>query len=102
MPITTALFCLIVGVTDGDTIKAVCEGQQVKIRLAEIDAPKRISLGDSEASRRYQNCVSRNEPKSGHPRQTVTVELLLVLSARVLTPIWHRSVQAWRGPTRNI
>ncbi|MGU5717229.1 thermonuclease family protein [Aeromonas taiwanensis] len=41
MPITTVLFCLVVGVTDGDTIKAVCEGKQVKIRLADIDAPEK-------------------------------------------------------------
>lgn len=41
----TALLCLVVAITDGDTIKARC-GQpgayeQVTIRLAEIDAPEK-------------------------------------------------------------
>lgn len=34
--------CKVVGVTDGDTLTALCAGnQQVKIRLAEIDAPEK-------------------------------------------------------------
>lgn len=47
MGITTvsALICLVVGVTDGDTLKARCgvsgAFEQVKVRLAEIDAPER-------------------------------------------------------------
>lgn len=34
--------CKVVGVTDGDTITALCAGnEQVKVRLAEIDAPEK-------------------------------------------------------------
>lgn len=34
--------CKVVGITDGDTLAALCAGnQQVKIRLAEIDAPEK-------------------------------------------------------------
>lgn len=34
--------CRVVGVTDGDTITALCPGnEQVKVRLAEIDAPEK-------------------------------------------------------------
>jgi len=37
-----ALLCLVVAVADGDTLTVLCEGgQQVKIRLAEIDAPEK-------------------------------------------------------------
>ena len=39
------LFCLVVGITDGDTIKARCGEpgayQEVKVRLIAIDAPER-------------------------------------------------------------
>lgn len=44
----TALFCLVVGISDGDTLTARCPTQdaahpyqQVKVRLAGIDAPER-------------------------------------------------------------
>jgi len=53
MPITAALICLVVGITDGDTLTARCEpqadqpAQTLKIRLAEIDAPEKgQSFGD--------------------------------------------------------
>ena len=37
-----ALFCLVVGISDGDTIKVRCPDKlQVVIRLAEIDAPEK-------------------------------------------------------------
>ena len=41
MPLHALLLCLIVGVTDGDTLTARCDDQTVKIRLAEIDAPEK-------------------------------------------------------------
>lgn len=34
------LLCLVVGITDGDTLTALCDRATVKIRLAEIDAPE--------------------------------------------------------------
>ena len=41
----TALLCLIIGISDGDTLTARCgapsQYQQVKVRLAAIDAPER-------------------------------------------------------------
>lgn len=43
--LTTLLLCTVVGVSDGDTLKARCNtaagSQTVSIRLAEIDAPER-------------------------------------------------------------
>lgn len=43
MIITLALTlaCTLLSVTDGDTIKANCGGQTVRIRIADIDAPER-------------------------------------------------------------
>lgn len=41
---TAALLCLVIAITDGDTLKARCGDpgayQQVTVRLAEIDAPE--------------------------------------------------------------
>lgn len=39
--LTTTLICLIISVTDGDTLKATCGSEPVTIRLAEIDAPEK-------------------------------------------------------------
>lgn len=40
--IEAALLCLVVGISDGDTIKVRCPGQpQTVVRLAEIDAPEK-------------------------------------------------------------
>lgn len=43
MSVGAILFCLVIGVTDGDTLTARCDGvqEQVKVRLAEIDAPEK-------------------------------------------------------------
>lgn len=35
------LICLIVGVSDGDTVTARCGAETIKVRLAEIDAPEK-------------------------------------------------------------
>jgi endonuclease YncB( thermonuclease family) len=40
--IEAALLCLVVGISDGDTIKVRCPDQpQIAVRLAEIDAPEK-------------------------------------------------------------
>lgn len=48
---TTALICLVVGISDGDTLTARCgqagDYEQVKVRIAAIDAPeKRQAFGN--------------------------------------------------------
>lgn len=35
------LLCLVIAITDGDTLKARCAEQTVTVRLSEIDAPER-------------------------------------------------------------
>lgn len=37
----SALLCLVVGISDGDTLTAKCPEAQIKVRLAEIDAPEK-------------------------------------------------------------
>jgi endonuclease YncB( thermonuclease family) len=38
----TALMCLVIAIADGDTLTVLCnDNQQIKIRLAEIDAPEK-------------------------------------------------------------
>ncbi len=41
MLVPALLICLVVGITDGDTLTARCDEQTLKIRLAEIDAPEK-------------------------------------------------------------
>lgn len=48
------VLCLVVGISDGDTLKAKCgepgAHQQVTIRLAEVDAPEKGLLFGREVS----------------------------------------------------
>jgi micrococcal nuclease len=41
MSLPALLICLVVGISDGDTLTARCNDQTLKIRLAEIDAPEK-------------------------------------------------------------
>jgi endonuclease YncB( thermonuclease family) len=56
-----ALLCLIVGVTDGDTLTALCgKHQTMTVRLAEIDAPeRRQAFGDRSRARLAELCADR-------------------------------------------
>jgi len=46
VPAASVLLCLIVAITDGDTLTARCDSaadasaQTIKVRLAEVDAPE--------------------------------------------------------------
>lgn len=45
----TTITCLIIAISDGDTLKARCNKEQVIIRLAEIDAPERLQPSSTES-----------------------------------------------------
>lgn len=53
--LTAALLCLVVGITDGDTLKARCESpkgyQEMRVRIHAIDAPE-SSQAFGQASRK--------------------------------------------------
>jgi endonuclease YncB( thermonuclease family) len=58
MAVAVLLLCLVVGISDGDTLTARCEAQQdrpaatVKVRLAGIDAPERSQAYGQRARKR--------------------------------------------------
>jgi endonuclease YncB( thermonuclease family) len=55
------VFCLVVAITDGDTIKVRCgDESQATVRLAEIDAPeKRQAWGERSRQHLAQLCYER-------------------------------------------
>lgn len=67
MPIAAAvLSCLIVGITDGDTLTARCDAaagqleQTIRVRLAEIDAPEKAQpFGERSRQHLAQLCFRR-------------------------------------------
>jgi len=66
------LFCLVVGVTDGDTLTALCgteAPQTITIRLAEIDAPER---GQPFSARSKQHLASLCFRKQAEVRAKTT------------------------------
>lgn len=66
--LSETLICLIIFVTDGDTLVANCDHHQMIIRLAEIDAPeKRQRLGLNSKLSLSDICLNKNAeitPKS--------------------------------------
>lgn len=64
MAVAEILICLVVGIADGDTLTARCgtddQYQQVKIRLAEIDAPeKKQAFGQRSKERLSDLCFQQ-------------------------------------------
>lgn len=56
------LFCLVIGISDGDTLTARCNGiqEQIKVRLAEIDAPeKKQPWGDRSKQSLSEMCFMK-------------------------------------------
>ena len=47
--LNTIAICLIIGISDGDTMKALCNNEQITIRLAEIDAPEKRQAYNQES-----------------------------------------------------
>lgn len=56
---TPVLACVgkVVGVTDGDTIKVLCDGVETKVRLNQIDTPERGQAFGSKAKEVLSNLV---------------------------------------------
>lgn len=67
MPVAAALIVgLVVAIADGDTLTVLNEDfQQVKIRLAEIDAPEKKQPFGSRSSSRSASSAMRSAPRCG-------------------------------------
>lgn len=61
----SVLLCLVVAITDGDTLKARCgeEGsyQQIKVRLAEIDALEKVQPFGQSSKQQLANLCLKQE-----------------------------------------
>lgn len=57
IPSTWACTGRVVGVTDGDTVKVLCDGLETKVRLDQIDAPERNQPYGSKAKDVLSNLV---------------------------------------------
>jgi endonuclease YncB( thermonuclease family) len=58
MPAGAVLLCLVIGIADGDTLTARCETpagmENIKVRLAEVDAPEKgQAFGTQSKQRRW-------------------------------------------------
>jgi endonuclease YncB( thermonuclease family) len=84
MALAEILICLVVGIADGDTLTARCgmpaEYQQVKVRLAEIDAPEK-NQAFGQRSKEYlsalcfnQQATIRSDKKDRYGRTIARVE----------------------------
>ena len=67
MPLAASLLCLVVAISDGDTLTARCGApgayQQVKVRIAAIDAPEsRQAFGQKSRQHLAQLCFA-NGPR---------------------------------------
>lgn len=61
MALGSVVLCLVVGISDGDTLTAKCAEETVKIRLAEIDAPeKKQPFGAVSKSALSTLCFQQN------------------------------------------
>jgi len=55
-----ALLCLVIAITDGDTLKARCDQQTITVRMAEIDAPeKRQAFGQRSRQHLADLCFQK-------------------------------------------
>ena len=64
MPLAASLLCLVVAISDGDTLTARCGAsgayQQVKVRIAAIDAPEsRQAFGQKSRQHLAQPCFKQ-------------------------------------------
>ena len=97
-----ALLCLVLNVTDGDTIKAQCEGQDMplKIRLAEIDAPERHQrFGPESAAHLTELCLGKLANIAPTTKDRYGRTVARVICAGTQTRI--RCAREWPGPTLN-
>jgi endonuclease YncB( thermonuclease family) len=102
--VAEVLVCLVIGISDGDTLTARCEtpsgAQNLKIRLAEIDAPERRQ---AFGTRSRQHLADLCFWKQAEVRPTATDRYRRTVARVQCNGIDANAEQcasAWRGPSR--
>lgn len=100
-PAAADLPCKVVGVADGDTITALCQGnEQVKVRLAEIDAPEKAQpFGAKSKQSLSWMCFGKQARISpqGRDRYGRTIGRIYCFTPGVKTEIDANAEQVRRG-----
>ena len=93
--------CKVVGVSDGDTITALCQGnEQVKVRLAEIDAPEKAQPFGAKSKQSLSGlCFGKQARISPHGRDRYgrTIGRIYCFTPGVKTEIDANAEQVRRG-----
>ncbi len=100
-PAAADLPCKVVGVADGDTITALCQGnEQVKVRLAEIDAPEKAQPFGAKSKQSLSGlCFGKQARISpqGRDRYGRTIGRIYCFTPGVKTEIDANAEQVRRG-----
>lgn len=93
--------CKVVGIADGDTITALCHGnEQVKVRLAEIDAPEKAQPFGAKSKQSLSGlCFGKQARISpqGRDRYGRTIGRIYCFTPGVKTEIDANAEQVRRG-----
>lgn len=100
-PAAADLPCKVVGVSDGDTITALCQGnEQVKVRLAEIDAPEKAQPFGAKSKQSLSDLCFGKQARIyplGRDRYGRTIGRIYCFTPGVKTEIDANAEQVRRG-----
>jgi endonuclease YncB( thermonuclease family) len=95
------LSCQVVGVSDGDTITALCQSrEQVKVRLAEIDAPEKAQPFGAKSKQSLSDLCFGKQARiasQGRDRYGRTIGRIYCFTPGVKTEIDANAEQVRRG-----
>jgi micrococcal nuclease len=86
-----------VGITDGDTVTVLIDRQQVKVRLADIDAPESKQPFGSRSKQALSDLCYRKDARletQGQDRYGRTIATSIALAGM---PTQNRSGKGWRA-----
>lgn len=99
--VADSMACKVVGVSDGDTITALCQGnEQVKVRLAEIDAPEKAQPFGAKSKQSLSDLCFGKQARiasQGRDRYGRTIGRMYCFTPGVKTEIDANAEQVRRG-----
>ena len=99
--VADSMACKVVGVSDGDTITALCKGnEQVKVRLAEIDAPEKAQPFGAKSKQSLSDLCFGKQARiasQGRDRYGRTIGRMYCFTPGVKTEIDANAEQVRRG-----